>query len=75
MTGGILVEPTRAAGAVLDITGKDFILRETFSDLEQRLQEKYPNTEGGLYAVLMSRFYDKDEVYHQYIFVFKKLKE
>ena len=75
MTGGILVNPTHAAGAVLDITGKDFILRETFAGFEQRLQEKYPNTEGGLYAVLMSRFYDKDEVYHQYIFAFKKLKE
>ncbi|MBP5265907.1 MAG: MerR family transcriptional regulator [Lachnospiraceae bacterium] len=74
MTGGFVVEPTQAAGAILDITGRDYITRETFADFEQELDAKYPNASGELIACLLSRFYDSDGVYHQYMFTFKKLK-
>lgn len=75
MTGGFVVPPTQAAGAILDITGRDYIVRKTFADFEAKLDARFPQTTGELFACLLSRFYDSEGTYHQYIFTFKKLKE
>ncbi len=75
ISDGEFLDKTHAVGALMDITGRDEVERDTFSEFENKVKKCYPNASEETYATLISRFYDKDRMYHQYIFVYKPLTD
>ncbi len=70
---GLTIPAAKAVGTVMDITGRDKVTDQTFKEFNEKVKEKYPNTSDATYAVLLSRFSDKEKRYHQYFSVYKKL--
>jgi DNA-binding transcriptional MerR regulator len=71
---GEKIEKAYSVATMLDVKGQVEISRKAVEDFDRRVFERYPNASKETYVVLMSRFYDKDHVYHQYIIASKTLK-
>ncbi|MCR5354805.1 MAG: MerR family transcriptional regulator [Lachnospiraceae bacterium] len=70
---GITLPEADVVGTVWDLTGKVPVTKKLFDDLEVDIMNKYPNASRETYVLLMSRFFDKDKTFHQYIFVYKTI--
>ncbi len=71
---GVVIGKSRVVGTFLDVQGHELIGPDTFRPFHEQVQRQYLNSSMETYAILMSRFYDQEQVYHQYVYVYKKLK-
>ena len=70
---GILIEKSHVVCQIIDVTGREPINENIVSDFRSSITKMYSREFDTFYAVLISRFYDKEKRYHQYYFVFSKL--
>ena len=63
---GITLKKARAAAQVIDYVGNDFYDGAVFADFREKISQKYSRSFENINAILISRFYDKEKVYHQY---------
>ena len=70
---GIEIGTGKAVGTLLDMQGHEPINGCMFEEFNGKVTEKYKNASEETYAILLSRFYDKEKVHHQYVFAYKKL--
>lgn len=71
--GGKKLPPTHAVGTIMEIKGYKKVSPELFEEFNAKVKEKYPSASNETYEVLLSRFRGKDEDFHQYFFVHKRL--
>ncbi|MCR5792782.1 MAG: MerR family transcriptional regulator [Lachnospiraceae bacterium] len=62
---------TLAVGTILDIVGKVEVGPKNFLDFEKNVHKKYSDVSKETYAIFVTRFHDKEGLYHQYVFVYK----
>ena len=70
---GITLEKAHVAAQIIDYAGDDFYDGAVFADFREKISRKYSRSFDNIYAVLISRFYDKEKVYHQYFLALSKL--
>ncbi len=74
ITDGITLPKFHAIGTILDVKGQVEVCKNTFLSFEKKVSEKYLTASAKTYASLVSRFFDSNHEYHQYIIVCKKLE-
>jgi len=72
---GLDIPASKVICKFTDVTGRDFVSAQLFSDFEKEAQELRPDASKETYVILLSRFYDKEKRYHSRYFVFKKLND
>ena len=70
---GLAIPATRVVATVYDIQGMQIFDGSMFEDFYNIVDQKYPNASTRLYTSLLTRFYDNDKTYHQYIFAFRMI--
>ena len=73
ITEGIVIKKSPIICTLIDIEGRERIEEDSFSTFKEEIQKRYSRSFDTIYALLVSRFYDKEKRYHQYFFVFAKL--
>ncbi len=71
---GVVIGKSHVVGTFLDFQGHDLICPSKFRPFHEKIQSQYTNASKETYAILMSRFYDRNHIYHQYIYTYKKLR-
>lgn len=74
---GVDIKAGNIVYEMIDVMGRDIITNSYFTDFEKQVYLIFKNYKlsDETYAVLISRFYDSDKVFHQYFFVFKNIIE
>jgi DNA-binding transcriptional MerR regulator len=72
---GKVISASKVICKFTDVIGWDIIKRPTFEAFEKEAVKLRPDASKETYAILLSRFYDKEKRYHSYYFVFKKLND
>ncbi|MCR4999985.1 MAG: MerR family transcriptional regulator [Lachnospiraceae bacterium] len=70
---GIEISASRVVATVYDIQGLQMFEGSMFEDFYEKVDKMYPNASKRLYTSLLTRFYDNDKTYHQYIFAFRMI--
>lgn len=70
---GIVIKKSHVVSQIIDVTGRDPIDENIASDFRSSITKMYSREFDTIYALLISRFYDKEKRYHQYYIVFSKL--
>ena len=70
---GIVIEKSHVVSQIIDVTGRDPVDENIVSDFKSSITQMYSREFDTIYAIHISRFYDKEKRYHQYYFVFSKL--
>ncbi|MBR1571800.1 MAG: MerR family transcriptional regulator [Lachnospiraceae bacterium] len=70
---GITLPETDVVGTVWDLSGRVPVTKKLIEDFERDISEKYPAASEETYVLLMSRFFDKEQTLHQYIYVYKTI--
>lgn len=73
VSNGIIIEKSHIVSQIIDVIGRDPIDETIASDFKSSITRMYSREFDTIYAILISRFYDKEKRYHQYYFVFSKL--
>ena len=73
ITDGIIIKGSPIVCHLIDIEGRDRVDEGCFDEFKAEISKRYSRVFDTIYALLVSRFYDKEKRYHQYFFVFAKL--
>lgn len=63
----------RIIAKIVDLCGKEAIHENHFIEFEKEVEKKYKNLSDETYVILLSRFYDNEKRYHQYLLVYKQI--
>ncbi len=73
MTRGEIISQSTVISQIVDAVGRNPIDESIVDSFRAKISKKYSKEFDTVYAVLISRFFDKENRYHQYFFVFAKL--
>jgi len=73
MTRGEIISQSTVISQIVDAVGRNPIDESIVDSFRSKISKKYSKEFDTVYAVLISRFFDKENRYHQYFFVFAKL--
>ena len=72
---GIVINGSKAVCQMIDVVGRTPITDTIANDFKEKVANVPGINLDTVYAILMSRFYDKEKRYHQYFFVFAKIDD
>lgn len=70
---GYIIKKSTVVSQMIDVVGKNPADENIVKEFKDTISRKYSRSFDTIYAVLVSRFYDKEKRYHQYFMVFAQL--
>ncbi|WP_177201674.1 hypothetical protein [Butyrivibrio proteoclasticus] len=71
---GYIIKKSIVVSQMIDVVGKNPADENIVKNFKDTISKKYSRSFDTIYAVLVSRFYDKEKRYHQYFMIFAQLE-